>query len=140
MASKQWFHKVRERFTPDQSQGTRKCIRSQRHSRLRGNPLEIGSGNRYLILRPFLRLTPPQRFTQCGFDILDAEGSISVLTNCGCFPGIFAPSAVNQWGLLDQLDNTNQIALQIRTRFPDDSHCQNCQVWQVARAEDTLPE
>lgn len=78
-------------------------------------------------------LTPPQGFTHCGFDILEGIGSISVLTNCGQFPGIFAPADVNRWGLIEKFGEAWAIAQQIRAQFPHEAHCQSCTVWQVAR-------
>ncbi len=75
----------------------------------------------------------PPAFKFCGFDILDDHDGNSVLTNCGPFPGIFSPSDVNTWGLLSDLDQANTIAAKIRTHFPDEPHCHNCRVWQIAR-------
>ena len=75
----------------------------------------------------------PPTFQFCGFDILDGDDSNSVLTNCGKFPGIFNPSDVNTFGLLSDLDHANTIAAQIRADFPDEPHCHNCRVWQIAR-------
>lgn len=75
----------------------------------------------------------PPAFEFCGFDILDGDDGNSVLTNCGRFPGIFSPSDVNTFGLLSDLDHANTIATQIRADFPDEPHCHNCRVWQIAR-------
>lgn len=82
---------------------------------------------------PTAQLSPPTGFTQCGFDIVDAEGSISVLTNCGRFPGIFEPADANDCGLIEGIDLAEAIAHQLRMTFPDEPHCQDCRVWQVAR-------
>ncbi len=41
------------------------------------------------IEQPTRQQLPPIGLIHCGFDLLDAEGSISVLTNCGRFPNIF---------------------------------------------------
>ena len=75
----------------------------------------------------------PQKFELCGFDIVDDEDGNSVLTNCGQFPGIFSPADVNDLGLLSDLEQANNIAAQIRASFPDEPHCCNCRVWQIAR-------
>ncbi|ESA34554.1 hypothetical protein N836_16805 [Leptolyngbya sp. Heron Island J] len=75
----------------------------------------------------------PPAFEFCGFDIVDDEDGNSVLTNCGRFPEIFIPSEVNQFGLLSNLDHANVIAAQLRSSFPDEPHCRNCRVWQIAR-------
>ena len=78
----------------------------------------------------------PPAFEFCGFDILDDHDGNSVLTNCGQFPGIFTPLDVNPFGLLLDLDQANTIAAQIRANFPDEPHCHDCRVWQIARNTD----
>ncbi|NEQ45816.1 MAG: hypothetical protein F6K00_20640 [Leptolyngbya sp. SIOISBB] len=85
------------------------------------------------IEQPTRQRSPPAGFMHCGFDILEAEGSISVLTNCGGFPNIFHPTDVNHWGLIDELEVAMAIAQQLHTTFPQETHCHNCQVWQVSR-------
>ena len=86
-----------------------------------------------MIEQPLVEHPPPPGFTACGFDILDSDDSISVLTNCGPFPGIIDPNAVNNWGLVPTLATANSIAERIRTEFPEESHCGDCRVWQVSR-------
>lgn len=85
------------------------------------------------VEKPDTVAPPPSQFTHCGFDIVDAEGAISVLTNCGRFPGIFEPDDVNSVGLIDGIDLAQAIAHQLRMTFPDEPHCHDCRVWQVAR-------
>ena len=75
----------------------------------------------------------PVEFKFCGFDILDDEDGNSLLTNCGQFPSVFSPSSVNTFGLLSELGQANTIAAKLRADFPDDPHCSNCRVWQIAR-------
>jgi hypothetical protein len=72
-------------------------------------------------------------FEICGYDILDSYESISVLTNCGGFPDIFAPSEINDFGLLPDLEIANGIAARIRSTHPEDSHCEDCRVWMISR-------
>ncbi|MEA5466219.1 hypothetical protein [Leptothoe sp. PORK10 BA2] len=72
-------------------------------------------------------------FNFCGFDILDDYDSNSLLTNFDPFSGIFSPSDVNQFGLLSDPEHANAIAAQLRSSLPDDPHCCNCRVWQIAR-------
>ncbi|MGD1857922.1 MAG: hypothetical protein ACFB2W_27110 [Leptolyngbyaceae cyanobacterium] len=72
-------------------------------------------------------------FEFCGFDIVDGDDGNSVLTNCGRFPQIFMPLDVNQWGLLSDLGQANDIAEKIRASFPEEPHCCRCRVWQIAR-------
>ena len=78
----------------------------------------------------------PFNFEFCGFDILDDNDGNSVLTNCGQFPeqdAGFTPSDVNQFGLLSDLEHANTVAAKLRSLFPDEPHCRNCRVWQIAR-------
>ena len=86
-----------------------------------------------MIENPMIDNPAPNGFTACGFDILDCHESISVLTNCGRFPGILDPGFVNKWGLVPRLATAHSIAERIRREFPDEPHCSNCCVWQVAR-------
>lgn len=72
------------------------------------------------VENPETDLPPPDGFNHCGFDIIDAEGATSVLTNCGRFPGIFAPADVNTMGLIDGLEMAEAIAHQLRMTFPDE--------------------
>ena len=78
----------------------------------------------------------PKGFEFCGFDIIDDEDCNSVLTNCGQFSernAGFTPSDVNQFGLLPDLDHANTVAAKLHSSFPDEPHCSNCRVWQIAR-------
>ncbi|NEQ49013.1 MAG: hypothetical protein F6K11_02610 [Leptolyngbya sp. SIO3F4] len=86
-----------------------------------------------MLEQPACTHAVPPTFEFCGFDILDDCDGNSVLTNCGRFSEIFNPSEVNTFGLLSDLNQANTIAAKIRTQFPDESHCRNCRVWQIAR-------
>jgi hypothetical protein len=86
-----------------------------------------------MIAEPTTESKPPRGFDPCGFDILDGYDSISVLTNCGRFPGVIEPNAVNKWGLLPSLAFASSIAERIQTEFPEEPHCTDCRVWQLAR-------
>ncbi|MEO0378534.1 MAG: hypothetical protein AAF329_28855 [Cyanobacteria bacterium P01_A01_bin.17] len=97
-------------------------------------PLRPHQDQLLAAIEPPTRQQPtPAGFNHCGFDLLDAEGSISVLTNCGRFPNIFKLTDVNIWGLIDKIEVAMAIAHQVRQDFPDEPHCQGCRVWQVAR-------
>lgn len=82
---------------------------------------------------PEVEHTAPTGFAPCGFDIVDGFDAISVLSNCGRLPGIVDPLAVNAYGLLTDLATATTIAEVIRETFPDDPHCNDCNVWQIAR-------
>ncbi len=57
--------------------------------------------------RPDSNVIPTESFRFCGYDIMDSDDSISVLLNCGAFPGIFSPGDTNSFGLLDKLWNNS---------------------------------
>ena len=82
---------------------------------------------------PLTRQSPPEYFQHCGFDIVDRDGEISVLTNCGGFPDLYTFEDVNQFGLLDNLNQTQTIVNNLHQKYGDDYHCRECQIWQVAR-------
>lgn len=90
-----------------------------------------------MIDDPKTEQPPPAGFTHCGFDILDGYDSISVLTNCGPFPDFVQLNSVNAYGLLPSLQLAESVAEAMRTKFPEDSHCCDCVVWQIAH--DTNP-
>lgn len=75
----------------------------------------------------------PNAFSFGGYDILDADNSISLLLNSGAFPSIFAPGDLNRLGLLDHFDRAVEIARGLRQLFPDDPHCGDGRIWAIAR-------
>jgi hypothetical protein len=72
------------------------------------------------------------RFVFCGFDLVDEQGGISALTNCGGFDMAFLPSDVSECGLL--VDHAKAVAVQrlMRTEYPDEPHAR-CHVWAIWR-------
>lgn len=86
-----------------------------------------------LTKSPDQQPAPTNGFAFCGYDIVDAHGSISVLLNCGSFEGVFSPEATNAFGLIDQFGRAAQIAQTIRETHPADPHCCDCRVWAIAR-------
>jgi hypothetical protein len=83
--------------------------------------------------RPAFAPEPIEGFAFCGYDILDSDGSISVLTNCGAFPSIYTADDLNQFGLITDLDRVTQIAELIRDTNASDHHCCDCRVLGIAR-------
>jgi hypothetical protein len=75
----------------------------------------------------------PVGFTPCGFDIMDSYFGNSTLTNCGRIPEAFAPSAVNTFGLLSDLETAIEVRDKMRRQRPVDPHLRDCGVWQIAR-------
>jgi hypothetical protein len=72
------------------------------------------------------------RFVFCGFDLVDVEGGISALTNCGEFDRSFVPADLSECGLL--VDHARAIAVRqlLRTEYPDEPHAR-CHVWAIWR-------
>lgn len=86
-----------------------------------------------LIERPTLTPAAIDGFTFCGYDILDSDDSISVLTNCGAFPSIYTADDINRFGLVTDLLRVAKIAETIRETNANDHHCCDCRVWGIAR-------
>ena len=83
--------------------------------------------------RPTQAPHPIDGFAFCGYDILDSDDSISVLTNCGAFPSIYTADDLNQFGLITDLGRVTKIAETIRDTNAEDHHCCDCRVWGIAR-------
>jgi hypothetical protein len=62
-----------------------------------------------------------------GFDIVDGYFSNSLLTNCGGYPDIFENEAINQYGLIDEIDKAYAIRNRLRM-VNADSHAEDCEV------------
>ena len=89
-----------------------------------------------LTKRPDSPLMPSASFLPCGYDILDTDDSISVLLNCGSFPGVFSPNETNTFGLIDELARAQEIAEDLRKANPTSHHCKDCRVWGISRYTD----
>jgi len=70
------------------------------------------------------------RFAFCGFDLVDDQGGISALTNCGGFDKAFSPTELSECGLL--LDHSRALAVRqlLRTEYPDEPHAR-CRIWAI---------
>ena len=79
---------------------------------------------------PEAPLSPDFRFL--GYDLVDRECSISALTNCGGFPGVFANSELSQVGLLTDFSRAVQVQQNLRSRHPA-SHHADCDRWAIFR-------
>ncbi|MEZ4617436.1 MAG: hypothetical protein R2867_18260 [Caldilineaceae bacterium] len=55
-----------------------------------------------------------------GYDIMDGDYSISLLTNCGGFPDLFDNSRINRFGLLDEVAEAYAIRDHLRVAYADD--------------------
>ncbi len=72
------------------------------------------------------------RFVFSGFDLVDENGGISALTNCGGFDKAFLPGELSECGLL--VDHAKAVAVQhlLRTEYPEEPHAR-CRVWAIWR-------
>lgn len=77
----------------------------------------------------------PAGFALLGYDIVDVQGSVSALTNCGGCPEAFGGSELNAHGLLASLVRAQEVRQALRTHYPDEVHA-DCHVWAICRAED----
>lgn len=89
-----------------------------------------------ITIRPTQTPDSIDGFEFCGYDILDSDDSISVLTNCGQFPSIYSADDLNRFGLVTDLDRVMKISETIRATNADDHHCCDCRVWGIARYTD----
>jgi hypothetical protein len=78
-----------------------------------------------------------RRFDFKGYDLIEVQGSISALTNCG---GWFEFSAddLSPWGLVPDHESAYRIRDLLRNHYPDDPHA-NCHVWALWRMEPVGP-
>jgi hypothetical protein len=73
------------------------------------------------------------QFEFLGYDLVDAEGSASALTNCGGFPDVFDNAELSPKGLLTSHGRALQVQSELRERHPAERHAV-CHVWAVGRA------
>lgn len=71
------------------------------------------------------------QFQFAGFDIVDKQGGISVLLDCGGFPEVFSPIELSaESGLIPSLERAYEIRDTLCVLHPDNPHT-NCHVWAV---------
>ncbi|MFN0313946.1 MAG: hypothetical protein ACKVQA_02745 [Burkholderiales bacterium] len=89
-----------------------------------------------VFLNPSEPPTPPQapvRFEFLGYDLVEAGGSISALTNCGGFPGAFSNTELSCKGLLSSHARALDVQAKLRALYPEEHHA-DCDVWAIARS------
>ena len=80
-----------------------------------------------LIIDPQQAETPREG-QLLGYDILDYDYAISLLTNCGGFPDLFDNSRINRFGLLDDLAEAYAVRDKLRVGYANDPHAGACEV------------
>ena len=71
-----------------------------------------------------------------GYDLVEAGGSTSALTNGGGFPKPFSNDELSKHGLLESLQRANDVQRCLRQRYPEEPHAA-CDVWAIFRAAAT---
>ena len=72
-------------------------------------------------------------FKFIGYDLVEVNGGISALTNCGGFPDVFANAELSEVGLLTEFGRANKVQALLRSLYPNDPHA-NCDLWAIFRA------
>jgi hypothetical protein len=77
-------------------------------------------------------------FAFAGFDLVDVQGAISALTNCGGFERVFLNAELSELGLLTDLSRAQQVQASLRLQYPEESHAE-CHVWAIWRQRFPAP-
>ena len=80
--------------------------------------------------RPAAPLVAPFEFL--GYDLVDVEGDVSALTNCGGFPDVFANSELSRVGLLPEFERAVEVQRLLRSVHPEEHHA-DCHLWAIFR-------
>jgi hypothetical protein len=73
-------------------------------------------------------------FRFLGYDLVDYQGRVSALGNCGGFPDVFAGSELSEHGLLTSHARAAQVQAGLRARHPGEPHA-DCHSWAIFRLE-----
>lgn len=71
-------------------------------------------------------------FRFMGFDLVEAGGSTSALTNCGGFPMTFRPLQLSSEGLIRSRLEAYAVREALRTQCPNEPHAK-CHAWAIWR-------
>jgi hypothetical protein len=97
----------------------------------------IGDHNLLCVYRnPPLPPEPPAEsvaFDLLGYDLVDVQGGVSALTNCGGFPDVFDNAELSPKGLLTSHARAVHVQAELRAKHAGEDHT-NCHVWAVFRA------
>jgi hypothetical protein len=76
---------------------------------------------------------PDSRFIFEGYDLVDVQGGVSALTNCGGFPLVFDNGELNPVGLMSALARCRAVRDALTVHYPSHRHS-TCDVWAIFRA------
>ncbi len=98
---------------------------------------DVAGRNLLCVFRnPERHSAPPARpphFCYEGYDLVDVNGDISALTNCGGFPLAFSSAELSTHGLLRTLEHAQEVQRALRNHYPEEHHA-DCHLWAVFRA------
>ena len=76
----------------------------------------------------------PPGFAFQGYDLVEVEGGVSALTNCGGFPDVFANTELSETGLFADFSRAREVQAKLKERHPEDAHA-DCHLWAIFRKE-----
>lgn len=79
-----------------------------------------------------LASTHDPRIEFCGFDLVEIDGGISALVNCGGFERSFSNQELNELGLIRDFQRAIEIQQCLAAEYPDEPHAQ-CDTWAIYR-------
>ena len=77
--------------------------------------------------------TNTKPFKLLGYDLIETDGSISALSNCGGFPDVFSNEELTPHGLIESRGRALEVQSQLRLCHPEEHHA-DCDVWAICRA------
>jgi hypothetical protein len=75
---------------------------------------------------------PVADFEFLGYDLVDVDGDVSALSNCGGFPDVFANSELSEVGLLPNFQRAVEVQARLRSLHPEEPHA-DCHLWAIFR-------
>ena len=71
-------------------------------------------------------------FDCIGYDLIEVEGNVSALTNCGGFDESFLPQDLNEYGLFSEWGKARKVQADLRINNPEEHHV-NCYLYEIWR-------
>ena len=71
-------------------------------------------------------------FSFIGYDLIETDGHISALVNCGGFDKSFLPEDLNQFGLVSNWGRAKNIQQSLLLNYPEEDHA-DCYLYEVWR-------
>lgn len=71
-------------------------------------------------------------FEFIGYDLIETDGDVSALVNCGGFDETFKPKELNSYGLISEYDRAKEIQTELPKNNPNEHHA-DCNLFEVWR-------